>query len=205
MASYPLNIRRCQHIKVNGTQCGSPALREEKLCFFHTQWTRKNREIHPEMHESRWNITLALLEDANSIQMGLGEVMRMLVTRLIDHKTAALMLYALQTASSNLKHTSFEPNPTSVVIDEECVERRPLGATAWSTVQGREYDELPKNDVAKTVVTKNGDEEDESDSEGRRFEADLMYLTNGLARDPAFLDRRVGEAGGNREQLLVEH
>jgi hypothetical protein len=26
MPSYPPTIRRCQHIKVNGTQCGSPAL-----------------------------------------------------------------------------------------------------------------------------------------------------------------------------------
>jgi hypothetical protein len=28
------------------------------------------------------------------------------------------------------------------VIDPQCVERRPLGATAWSKVQGREYDDL---------------------------------------------------------------
>ncbi len=27
MLSYPVEIRRCQHIKTNGTQCGSPALR----------------------------------------------------------------------------------------------------------------------------------------------------------------------------------
>ena len=38
MSSYPANIRRCQHIKVNGTQCGSPALREEKCCYFHMRW-----------------------------------------------------------------------------------------------------------------------------------------------------------------------
>jgi hypothetical protein len=85
---------------------------------------------------------LPTLEDANSVQLGLAGVMRQLVERQIDHKTAALLLYALQTASANLKWTAFEPEPTLVVIDRECVKERPLGATAWSKVAGREYDEL---------------------------------------------------------------
>jgi hypothetical protein len=42
-----------------------------------------------------------------------------------------------------LKRTSFEPElPTRVVIDRGCVGRRPIGATAWSTVEGREYDDV---------------------------------------------------------------
>ena len=61
----------------------------------------------------------------------------------IDHKTAALLLYALQTASMNLKRTSLEPAlPTQVVIDRESVANRPIGASAWSRVEGREYDDL---------------------------------------------------------------
>ena len=43
----------------------------------------------------------------------------------------------------NLKHTSLEPKlPTRVVIDRQSVARRPLGASAWSKVEGREYDDL---------------------------------------------------------------
>ena len=69
--------------------------------------------------------------------------MQRLLTSEIDHKTAALLLYALQTASMNLKHTSLEPKlPTRVVIDRQSVARRPLGASAWSKVEGREYDDL---------------------------------------------------------------
>ena len=61
----------------------------------------------------------------------------------IDHKQAALILYALQTASANLSRTSLEPKlPTRVVIDRKSVARRPLGASAWSRVEGREYDDL---------------------------------------------------------------
>ena len=85
----------------------------------------------------QWIAGLPTLEDANSIQVGLAEVMRLLVTQEVDHKTGALLLYAMQTASANMKHTSFEPEPTQVVIDRDCVERRPIGATAWSTVRAR--------------------------------------------------------------------
>jgi hypothetical protein len=43
----------------------------------------------------------------------------------------------------NLKRTSLEPElPTQVVIDRQSVARRPLGASAWSRVEGREYDDL---------------------------------------------------------------
>src|SRR5580658_6251886 len=30
------NVRRCTHIKVNGQRCGSPSLRREFFCYFHT-------------------------------------------------------------------------------------------------------------------------------------------------------------------------
>jgi hypothetical protein len=67
----------------------------------------------------------------------------------IDHKTAALMMmYALQTASMNLKRTSLEPAlPTQVVIERESVANRPSGASAWSRVEGREYDDLSGDDT----------------------------------------------------------
>jgi hypothetical protein len=92
--------------------------------------------------EEHGTITLPTLEDANSVQVGLAELLRLLATNQIDYRKAALMLYALQTASSNVKRTSFEPEPTRVVIDRECVEQRPIGASAWSTFEGREYDDL---------------------------------------------------------------
>jgi hypothetical protein len=157
MSSYPVTIRRCQHIKVNGTQCGSPALREAKYCFFHMGWSQKNREINMNLNE-RGTITLPTLEDANSVQIGLSEVMRLIVTNQIDYRAAALLLYALQTASSNLKRISFEPEPTCVVIDCETVERRPIGASAWSAVEGRDYDDIKKDEADKN----NGNGETES-------------------------------------------
>jgi hypothetical protein len=37
MASYPVEIRRCRHIRTNGTQCGSPALKKKRFCYYHEQ------------------------------------------------------------------------------------------------------------------------------------------------------------------------
>jgi hypothetical protein len=166
MPSYPVSIRRCQHIKVNGTQCGSPALRDEKCCYYHMRWRAASKFV--EDLRKREIAGLPILEDANSIQVGLAEVMFQLVTQEIDHRTAALMLYALQTASANLRMTSFEPEPTRVVIDRESVERRPIGASAWSKVEGREYDDLTEDDSAPIK---------DKDPEGNDGQGDWRYRT----------------------------
>src|SRR5208283_3120750 len=147
MSLYPESICRCHHIKINGTHCGSPARRDEKYCYFHMRWALKSMQIDEDRQRDRWNVTLSLPEDADSIQMRLGEVKRLIMTNRSNHRTAALMVYTLQTASVNLRYTSLQPEPTRVVIDRECVERRPLGATAWSAVAGREYDEVKDEDA----------------------------------------------------------
>ena len=196
MSSYPASIHRCQHIKVNGTQCGSPAMREEKYCYFHMRWHASRMSVILKQRE-HWIAGLPTLEDANSIQVGLAEVMRLLVTQEVDHKTGALLLYAMQTASANLKRTSFEPEPTRVVIDRDCVAQRPLGATAWSAVAGREYDEVEKADVVQDDSKKEVVDPEEAER-GRRFMADLNRLTDGVALDPGFLDRRAGDPGGEQ-------
>jgi hypothetical protein len=153
-----ITIRRCQHIKVNGIQCGSPALRDERRCFFHEQClVRSRRDLllnEPGISQ------LASLEDANSIQLALAEVMRLLITQGIDRPTASLLLRVLRTAALNVKFTSFEPKPTQVVVDPDSVENRPLGATAWSTEEGKEYDE----GVIEPAATNNNNNKKEPDS-----------------------------------------
>jgi hypothetical protein len=185
MSNYPVTIRRCQHIKVNGIQCGSPAKRHERHCFFHEQCRLMSREINMKFSE-HGIIKLPTLEDANSIQLGLAEVMRLLVTQQIDHRTASLLLRALRTAAANVKFTSLEPKPTHIVIDPNCVENRPLGATGWSTVEGRDYDLVDNDGADKGHADKN---EDKPHQEGRHFLSELMRLSAGVARDPNFLDR----------------
>jgi hypothetical protein len=60
------------------------------------------------------------------------KVIQMLGSGNLDHKTAALMLYALQTASANLRHAKFEPEElTDVVIDEDTVDLTRVEGPQW--------------------------------------------------------------------------
>src|SRR5882762_5010049 len=92
---YDVHIPRCAHIKTNGTQCGSPALREQRLCFFHEKWQRQQITLKTEQAAGQAanqipgqtiadqtatqttdqpNFTLPLLEDADSVQVALMQV-----------------------------------------------------------------------------------------------------------------------------------
>src|SRR6266478_6206938 len=129
---YPPNIARCQHVKVNGVQCGSPALKSRKLCHFHQRWQQGRIQLNAnQARRSRYSLDLPILEDANSIQVALMQGMRLLLTNQVDHRTAALLFYALQTASSNLSRTTFEPRPQQVVIDPSSIADTSLGDDAW--------------------------------------------------------------------------
>jgi hypothetical protein len=189
MSLYPKSVARCEHIKVNGTQCGSPALLNQPYCYFHAMGRRKGKDAISYRDELD-SVMQPGFEDANAVQVGIAGVMWQLAHRQIDHKTAALMLYGLQTAAVNVKRTSFEPDPTLVVIDPESVKKRPIGTSAWSTVEGREYDDLKKADLAQDVSAKDRVDPEEAER-GRKFMAHYKHLTDGLARDPEFLDKRV--------------
>jgi hypothetical protein len=129
MASYP---DRCQHLKINGTQCGSPALRRNRFCFFHKRF--QDERIRLAVDRKRRTpptLILPLLEDANSIQMALQQVMRLVLRHDVDYKTAGLLLYALQTASSNLRQTKFEALRHDVILDPRDAADTSLGEKIW--------------------------------------------------------------------------
>jgi len=129
MPGYP---DRCQHIKVNGVQCGSPALRRNRFCFFHKRYhDQRIRLAADRARRSPGTFTLPVLEDANSIQIALMEVMSLLLSRQIEHKTASLLLYALQTASTNIHRTQFNPNHHDIILDPRDAAITPLDYRAW--------------------------------------------------------------------------
>jgi hypothetical protein len=99
---------RCVHLKMDGVQCGSPALKGCAYCYAHARLAMR--------HPAR--LALPFLEDANSVQSAIMEVMKGLLDGDIDRKTAGLLLYGLQMATCNLKNVCFEPkDPKSVVRD----------------------------------------------------------------------------------------
>jgi hypothetical protein len=144
---YLRNVPRCQHLKLNGTECQSPALRRNRFCFFHKRFQEEQIKLNTDRRRRRPVFILPVLEDADSIQVSLMQTMRLIVSGQIDPKSAALLLYALQTASFNLRHTTFEPDViTDVVIDRNTMDRSCVGCSQWVT---RDFE----------------DEEDEEDEE----------------------------------------
>jgi hypothetical protein len=57
---------RCRHIKVNGTQCGSPAVRSKRFCFYHQQHRPILAECYSDGEYSTGEILLRVFEDAHS-------------------------------------------------------------------------------------------------------------------------------------------
>src|SRR5437764_5403601 len=102
----PTNIPRCHHIRVNGVQCGSPALKGRRLCYFHSR-----------VRITRSSTNLPILEDVNAVQHALMQVITALLEGKVDRQIGGLLLYGLQTASANSRHVDFAPLPYYVVRD----------------------------------------------------------------------------------------
>ncbi len=144
-----IEIRRCRHIKVNGTQCGSPALRGQCYCYFHNIWRNLGTYGDPQQglhdpHKGRFPV----LEDANSVQAALMQVVRLMLAKEIKAKEAGLLLYALQIASCNLKNLRLELFcKEEVVVDTLLVGHSPLDGHP-----ARQEDLEPENEKDKKAV-----------------------------------------------------
>jgi len=108
-------------------------LRRRRHCYFHDHMLDgKNRFANRQEAKPRAIYSMCLLEDANAVQLAVMQVLQLLGSGQMDTKTAGLMLYGLQIASSNLRHTTFEAQkPTDVVIDRNTLDRTCLNGPQW--------------------------------------------------------------------------
>jgi len=97
------NVRHCTHIKVTGQQCGSPALRGEFFCYFHTR-VIKGVQLRVDMQLH----SMALLEDCESIQLSLMHVVDGLIKGTLEPVRARLIIQALRIAARNAKNVRFD-------------------------------------------------------------------------------------------------
>ena len=94
---------RCTHITVTGHRCGSPALRKQHFCYFHTRMIkgvnyRVDMCISPD----------ALFESPDTIQTALMQVYSDILQGQIEYRKASLLLKALQIATSLSRRVDFE-------------------------------------------------------------------------------------------------
>jgi hypothetical protein len=105
-------VPECRHIKTSGGKCGSPALRGKPYCYFHVRL--KQRAARPA--SPYLALELPALEDRGAIQIAISEVVSALADHRIEPKRASTLLYALQIASSNARHS--EEIVSSKSVDE---------------------------------------------------------------------------------------
>jgi hypothetical protein len=95
--------QECRHIKSNGSKCHSPAMKDKPYCYYHTRAHRIVRNANAIASYEHKDLQIPFLEDRGAVQIALSEVVSALASNHIEFKRAALMIYALQVASSNAK------------------------------------------------------------------------------------------------------
>ncbi len=101
----PNKPHQCEHVKINGLRCGSPALRGRRVCFYHFSSKVHHLGMVP------------ILENGAAIQHGLLEIIHALLDERIDPKRARLVISALRIAALNLSRANGEPPANRVVVD----------------------------------------------------------------------------------------
>ena len=109
---------RCMHVRPNGLRCGSPAMRGACFCYFHNEYYNGSSEN-----------TFPPLEDGNGVQLALMQVVERLRRETfrggaVDPRLIKPLLYALQTASHNLRHTNFDPVLAQPITEDVALTER---------------------------------------------------------------------------------
>ena len=132
--SFPKRPSVCTHIKATGQRCGSPALRGEFFCYFHTRIIKGVQQRVDMRLDS-----MALLEDCESIQLSLMHVVDGLMKGTLDPTRAKLIIQVLRIAARNAKNVRFDDSlykPTDPPMVREIpdyarqyqIEQNPCGA-----------------------------------------------------------------------------
>ena len=90
-------ITICEHIKDNGSTCGSPALTGYSFCFFH------QRLRQPRHRPGDFEYKLPILDTPESILMATQHITQAALDGILEEKRARLVLSALRLAMTALK------------------------------------------------------------------------------------------------------
>jgi len=131
----PQAVNLCAHARTNGKLCESPALKERRFCYYHQRDLDRRDALEQNLDHRRGLIAKGqtyelhqllpdgktifddnsvelfqemkppLLEDGDAIQAELSTLYRIIATRQVDHRTAALLLYNLKIATMNVRNT----------------------------------------------------------------------------------------------------
>jgi hypothetical protein len=103
----------CEYVKTGGGRCGSPAVHDDKYCFFHRRlmyhmpYTELYSELLGEIEAGKMpkmaNVAIPFLDDGAAIQIGFMQVVHGLSHGRLNTRQGRLLLSALHGAAANLK------------------------------------------------------------------------------------------------------
>jgi hypothetical protein len=106
-----MDLPLCQHVKIGGARCGSPALRDQNYCHHYAGVHRLVPRTHvflpntPAMEiDPTYPYQLPYLEDFEALQIGYMQFIGGVADNRIDSRRAKLILDALKAAGTNLRH-----------------------------------------------------------------------------------------------------
>ncbi len=106
-------------MKADGVPCGSPAMRGHRFCFHHHRWHEEGVILNADRAtRKKPSLDVAALGNAKAIQISIMQVLRQLLAGEIDHKTASVLLYGLQTATINVRQLHTNPAITDPAITD---------------------------------------------------------------------------------------
>jgi hypothetical protein len=156
-------FQECRHIKTNGSKCHAAALKGKCYCYAHFRLHAiVRRSAAPLAPYEQKELEMPFLEDRGAVQIALSEVVSAIAARRIDHKSAALLVYALQVASSNAKDRK------EIVADQQVRDRS----------ESEEGDEL-----APEAVTYEPNDPEYRDQYGQESIAQLLMREIGKKRE----------------------
>jgi len=159
------NSPTCNHVRTNGTFCGSPSLKGSPFCYFH----QRDRQRLDNLRQARTvklstktpdrddmdaeileSLSLPILEDANAIQVAMTTVLRAFAGNHIRRRRAGILVYGLAVAASNLQRlrlnlystdpiAATDPEPIDKLVPFEPVPQQSLAGAAMGIPVTRDH------------------------------------------------------------------
>jgi len=101
----------CEHILPGGKRCGSPALRDERFCFYHNNvrqlvppvnFMMYLRDPQPERNPN-YQYEMPYIEDPESLQIAFSQLIHAVTEGHVTSETGWLLLSALHGTARNLR------------------------------------------------------------------------------------------------------
>ena len=116
-------IPTCNHLREDGSYCGSPAMEHRKYCYFHLgERARRLRMARAISRREKWRFELGALDSLASVQIAIQRVGQAVALELLDTRRANTLVRVLSLMSANLRQPAEVWNRSNGAL-QPCADR----------------------------------------------------------------------------------